>query len=364
MNISIVERLRPFSHLPGASMLLPGSGWPVKIYPAMIKIYQFNGPQQEQVAELQLGVKGPVEQFTVFNDLEKGCVVVTGMTEEGWMRYRLIASEQLTSLRLIIDRAPKGELRIYRQCQETTLKNGEWLDLFHQSGSFAPYVVPHCDRLSFGCHKAQDWDLLRRRENLEEIFPLWHRLGQLVPQCSFPQSSVGMLSLLEACRTSSENKDEMKENWKKLFLSGFDSILVPQWEDTHFQGILLKLRERIDCSPLVILSEGARLIRELFIRQDEGVLSILPILLPCFPFGRLTGAPLVEGGSVSLEWSKKAIRRMILTSDQDNEIRLHLPSQIKTYRLKKNSKDKGEKKGSSESLFLQKGCCYYFDNFE
>lgn len=366
MKISIAERLKPFSHAPGASTLLPGLGWPLQIFPCLIRIYRFQKVLPLQLTELNLALNGPVEQFTITNDLEKGRLTVSGMTRDGWMRYHLIASQDQKGIRLVVDRAPSGGLHILEENKQAVLQNHEWLDIFERSSSFEPYLIPPCDRLSLGCNKAQEWEMIRRRESLEEIFPLWHRMGQLIPQNRPPVESSGTLALLEECRRHfSYGRPEAAEQcWRNLFLCAFGGMLVPQLEDSHYQGIIeAKPFEELDASPLLILSEGARLIRQLLIHQEEGSLSVLPFLLPCLPFGRLIDVPLTGGGSVSLEWSKKTIRQMIIHSEQENEIDLKFRSNISSYRLRQHTRDKGERIPRSSTLSLKKNCQYLIDNF-
>lgn len=366
MKISIAERLKPFSHAPGASTLLPGLGWPVQIFPCLIRIFRFQKILPLQLTELNLALKGPVEQFTVTNDLEKGRLTVSGMTREGWIRYQLIGSQDQKGIRLLVDRAPTGGLHIQGENKLTVLQNHEWLDIFEHLSSFEPYLIPPCDRLSFGCNKAQEWEMIRRRESLDEIFPFWHRLGQVIPQNQPPVESSGTLALLEECkRHFSYGRPEAAEQcWRNLFLCAFGGMFIPQLEDSRYQGIIeAKPFEERDDSPLLILSEGARMIRQLFIHQEEGSLSVLPFLLPCLPFGRLIDVPLAGGGSVSLEWSKKTIRRMMIHSDQENEIDLKFRSDISSFRLRQHPSDKGERRARFSTLSIKKNSHYVIDNF-
>lgn len=339
MKITINERFKPYSHEAGTLTLLPGSGWPIQIFPCLIRIYR----SEQELTELNLDLQGPVKQFTLFNDLEKGCLTVSGCSSEGWFRYHLIASDDLENIRFHVDRAPTGRLRIQNET-----------DLFKDSG-FVPYRIPACDRLSFGCHKAQDWTLVKRRSSLDEILPFWHRLGQLIPQLPSPEHWSGTLSLLKEC-------EETESCWEKLLLCGFREMLVPQLNDSLHQGIIKY--ERIEnISPLVLLSEGAKLIRKLFIEQSEGSLLILPRLLPCLPFGRLIDVPLIGGGRVSIEWSKKTIRQVMIHSEQEGNLELHFRSNVSSYRLRQHSKDKGERRNRVSVLNLQKNHIYFLDNF-
>ena len=174
MRISIAERLRPFSHLPGTATILPGPGYQVQIFPCFIRFYRLHRNLPVTLTELSLDLKGPIQQFTICNDLEKGRLTVSGMTAEGWMRYHLIGAQNQENVRFLIDRAPPAGFHIHNDQEKYCLRDKEWLDLFllNQKSAFVPYQVPRCDRLSLGCHKAQDWELIKRRLSLQEIFPL------------------------------------------------------------------------------------------------------------------------------------------------------------------------------------------------
>jgi hypothetical protein len=367
MHISIAERLRPFSHLPGTSTILPGCGYQVQIFPCLIRLYHLKRALPLLVDELSLELKGPIEQFTICNDLEKGRVTVSGKAAEGWMRYHLISSQKGEGIRLVVDRAPASGFPILREQGRDVLRDKEWLHLLGDASSFEPYQVPSCDRLSLGNHKAQDWELIKRRLNLAEILPLWHRLGQLVPQMSASGSTDGTLALLEACRQSfSGEKPELAQHhWFNLIRGGFTSLLAPQLEDSDYQGLIPALPlTSLEVSPLVLLTEGASLIRRLFFHQQQNQLIILPYLLPSLPCGRLLNVALAGGGWISLEWTKKTIRRLILYSEQDQEVSFKFRSHVRSYRLRQHLKNQGERKDCSSSLSLKKNCHYFFDNFK
>lgn len=368
MRISIAERLRPFSHVPGTSTVLPGRGYQVQIFPCLIRLYHLDKGLPFLLTELSLNLKGPIEQFTVCNDLEKGRLTVSGKSAEGWMRYHLTSAQRDEGVRLLVDRAPLNGFLLEEGGEKHLLRDKEWIDLLAFGTPFEPFQIPPCDRLSLGSHKAQDWELIKRRFHLTEILPLVHRLGQLIPveNKSMPLRE-GTLSLLEDCRQSfiHERPEKGQERWRHFLLGCFNSMLVPQLEDDDYQGLVsAKPLSTLDMSPLILLSEGARLIRELFVQQKDGVLWILPYLLPSLPCGRLLDVPLEGGGWLSLEWTKKAIRRVILYAGSDQELMLKFRSDVRHYRLWQHTKDKGERKSCSSMLILQKNCHYFFDNFQ
>jgi hypothetical protein len=366
-QILIAERLRPFCHLPGSTTILPGCGYQVQVFPCLIRLYHLRTSLPILTAELSLELKGMIEQFTIWNDLEKGRITVSGKTAEGWMRYHLVSSQYGEGIRLIVERAPLGRFSIFYQKYHHLLREKEWIDLFEEHPSLEPYQIPPCDRLSFGNHKSQDWELIKRRLSLAEIFPIWHRLGQLIPQMSSQGSCEGTLFLLETCRKKLTEKktEELQQWWLNLVRGGFGSLMTPRLEDNDYQGLIpsIPLISR-DISPLVLLSEGSRLIRRLFFQQEGEEIAILPCLLPCFPYGRLLNVPLRGGGFLSFEWTKKTIRRLILSVTQDQELTLKFRSNVQSYRLREHIREKGERRHCQSSLFLKKNLLYCFDNFQ
>ena len=368
MKISIAESLRPFSHLPGTSTILPGCGYQVQIYPCLIRIFHLKNSLPTLLSEVNLELKGPLEEFTVCNDLEKGRITVFGKTSSGWLRYHVMSSKNSQEVYMFVDRTPSGGLSIYHHHDHRVLHANERMMITGNHPLFEPFQVPLCSRLSLGNHKHQDWDLIKRRLNLGEIFPLWHRLGQLVPSSNNGQKlNEGTLTLLDTCRkiTQEGKPEKAEENWLNAFKGGFASMLTPRLKDEDFQG-LIKDDEPLSSknSPLVLLTEGAHLIQSLFFRKENDTLHFLPFLLPCFSFGRLIDIPLEGVGMLSFEWSKKNIRRLILFAEKDQKLTLEFRSDVRTYRLREDKNDKGGRKKNHSSLPLKKNSHYLFDNFE
>ncbi len=134
MKIKIAERLRPFCHLPGTACLIPWTSWKVVAYPTVLK---FENLLTHETREQKLDWKGPVSNFTVELDLEKGVVWIYGHTAEGYRKHKI-----------------------------------------DQEADFSTSL----ERLSLGMSKKLDWELVRRRGDLREILPVWFRLGQMVPE--------------------------------------------------------------------------------------------------------------------------------------------------------------------------------------
>lgn len=344
MRITIAERLRPFSHLPGAYFVLPGSTLRFQIFPALIRVCDLSHSEPRLISEIPLNVKGPVHNFTVLQDLEKSRLCVWGHTQAGYMHYCIYASGPKDFL-IKVDKQP--------------------------SEIFVPVPMPMPvpdlikERLSLGNHKAQDWSLISRRCNFEEIFPLWMRLGLLTP--SIPSHSEGTASLLDPCSKAimEQNKDAVLPAFNLLFKAGFDSGLSPRLSDTEHQGISVQaLKSNSSASPLLLLTEGAQLIRQLFIQQNEAQISILPVLPTEFHCGRFINFPCKNVGILDIEWSKKLIRRMLLSASHDGCITAIFQNPIKRFRLRCDEQDKGTMLPIGTSIPLSAGKNYLFDHFE
>jgi len=153
MHIKIRERLRPYSHMSGATALIPGTLWVVRATPTRLRIEDLAGNLHHEMP-LEIAI-GPKRGFTVQQDLEKQLVFVFGQAEKGFYRLQIRA-------------LPEG----------IELKRGDQVWIVPLAG---PRGVKARERLSLGNNKAQDWDLVRRRWDLREILPQIFHLGQQTP---------------------------------------------------------------------------------------------------------------------------------------------------------------------------------------
>jgi hypothetical protein len=376
MHIETAERLRPYSHSAGTSCLIPGSSREVQIFPCLIRIFDSRQSTAAHPFEISLQLKGPLDQFTVQQDLEAGKITVWGKTSLGFLRYVLTADSMGMGIRLQLKKAPDDQLLLYFEGAEVFLSVKNELFFFSSRETFQPYKAPLQERLSLGNNKAQDVDLVRRRLDLREILPAWHRLGLLCRpslQNGFGRCAVspslgfglneGNLELLNCCQNAILRKqpEQMGRLLMNVFLASFDGIFMPRLNDCQHQGLSQNVLNRQDISPLILLSEGATLIRELLIRQDAQGIHILPFLPPELHYGRFLQVP-VSGGVLSFEWTKKIIRRLIFFSQENQEVLFHF-RKIDRYRLRDENEDRGQTITSGQSLFFEKNRYYFFDNF-
>jgi hypothetical protein len=316
MKITIAERLRPFSHLPGASCVIPWSSYKVQAFPALLVFENLNTFEKH---EYKLDWKGPVKEFTLELDLEKGVVWVYGKTLEGHRRIRI----EMQEAGIFIDK--------------TLVVSGTRL-------------MPHSvERLSLGMSKKLDWELVCRRQELAEILPIWFRLGQMVPKSA-------AASLFHECE-----KLDVTSLYLKLFLVGFEGILSPRLSDTAHQGIV---SGQFSESPLSLLTEGAKYIRALFFKETPQSWDFLPCLSPEFHAGRFVHLTTQASDKVDFEWSKKLLQKVVIHSESDREIFMSLPKPLKSCRLRTSLKEKGSRHLMEEPLTLRPNQKLFLDRFE
>jgi len=318
--INIAGRLRPFSHEPGAKCLIPGTPYIVEAFPARVRIWEFDG---RILQEIELPAKGPLKQFTLMQDLERGCVSV--FSEQ----YRI---HILPNLKILFS------------------KNSHLPSLENQ------------ERLSFGSHKKMDSEALRRRRDLSALFSIWFRLGSLLKLPPRSKDNRGVFRLLEDCRTI-QHPELIMNAFEKLFLVGFESLFIPRSSDTQFQGIIDPKEPSSVDSALYLLTEGAALIRSLFFSAFEDSISILPRLPPQLFAGRMTDVVSLHG-SFDFEWTKKTIRRLQCKAQRDGVITINFQPQMVSCRLRLHPKDKGQIFQCGDSLAIKSGSIYLLDRFQ
>lgn len=347
MRIAIAERFRPYSHCPGTFVLVPGTTVRLQVFPSMISVCGMSGPLPHRNFSIQLPFLGPVKEFTVQQDLEKGVVRAWGHARQGFFRYACSRADSLPGIAFFIEK---------------------WPDMlpcpFPKAEGTAILWDKEVERLSLGSHKAQDWEMVSRRGAMEEIMPLWFRLGQMLPEIE--SSREGVLELLDSlCSAISSNSPEtILPSFTPLFLAGFNGLLSPSLNDDFHQGLCLKeVGHECRASPLAILTEGAKLIRSLFIREEKHGLAMLPRLPPEFHCGRMTGVK-SSFGELDFEWSKKLLRRVVLRPAKNCKVDFNFQKSLKSFRFREGNKDKGARLLTDQSLEFQAGKLYYLDNFQ
>jgi hypothetical protein len=182
------------------------------------------------------------------------------------------------------------------------------------------------ERLSFGSHKQQDVDAIRRRGDLKEILPLWHKLATYYP--SKGEVLPGSL-LYELCHETDRNR--MEERFLNVYYAGFSPFFIPRKKDSEHHGFALPPLG--DEDPLLLITEGAKAIRSMIVQEQEHEVRLLPKLPSLFSCGRWVDCP-IASGVISIEWTKHFLRRVIYTPFETKEIELKFPKEVKQYRVK------------------------------
>lgn len=333
MHIKIPERLRPFSHTPGVCVILPGTSLRLQIFPTLIRVYDLLSTTPQLKENISIPLKGPLKNFTVQLDLEQVDIKVFGEDLNGYFRYRIFAGKDHQSLAFKIE---KG------------LSNCK----IHSSND--RMIPPFIDRLSLGGHKSQDFDKLNYNCDLIEILPIWLRLGQLV-EASKTVVYEGTAALLKKCQE--DNKIEVYSSFINLFKTGFEGLLSPRLIDDQHQGFEFPVLTQ-SFSPLILLTEGSKIIRSLFFQQTGNDLFILPRLPPQFHCGRYLQIRCEDLGLLDIEWTKKTIRRMVFHAEKNAEIQFHFPKDVNRFRLE------GEIHPVGSPVEFLGGQVYHFDNFQ
>jgi len=321
MKIVIREKCKPFSHLAGASCVIPGTCSEIEAFPTLLKIGD---------VEVKFLCKGPVKGFTLELDLERHCVFVFGEALDGYYRLRIEASDSGFDITSEKGSALKKALHI---AHETP---------FVSKGSF--------ERLSLGSHKAQDWT--SGQVDLRTALPILFCLGQKIPRVP-PQALTGTAQLLQM----PEDRSALFNALQAFFKAAFTNLLIPRLVDNQYHGFVPD--EPAKGNRFFLIQEGAKMIRSLFFRQDERRLKILPHLPIPFDCGKMTALQAPGIGEIDFEWSKKLLRCLSIRASTSGEVIFDLQKEIKTFRV-----DKKHKQKANEPLLLQAGKTTFLDHFQ
>lgn len=295
MKIRVYEKCNPFSHKPGIRCLIPGTKEIIEAFPAKIN---------DEV----LTVRGPMKEWTVYQNLEQGNIQIRGIDQNGYFT-KDFGGKQLSS-------KPK---------------------------------------LTFGVHKAQQMERICERAAPEEFLPFWFALGQYYPAADL--KSLGDSLLGDLITT---DKLHLYQAWKNLFHAGFEGWLIPRLKDEGHHGFSKDPVAGGD--PHILLSAGALLIRDMLVRTpDANTVQILPKLPPELHCGRLLDLDIPGVGTLSIEWSKKEIKKMILMPSCTKELVIQHSKKIESFRL--SSINGTSRQTIEKPLKIEKDQVIFFDQF-
>ncbi len=360
MKIKLTEKYKPFSHEAGTPLLIPRSSWKATIFPAKIKLESLLSTGGKQSLFVIPHIKGPLTRFTIMQDLERYWIRVFGEGPQGYFSYRLVASSH--EITLFFERGTEEGVSFTFDGETKILKLKEELIIPTTLLAF-PKVCG--EKMYFGCSKKQDWPLVKRRQSVQEILPIWFELGKHVP--SHPILETGTSRLLAFCQRQIEAKenDKIGTSFIDLFKAGFEGILSPSLNDVDHLGY--QEEEDVipkEASPLVLLGEGARLIRSLLVQKWEKGIAILPCLPKELHAGRFIHIQLNDTLIADLEWSKKLIRRLVLHPKKDQDITFTFQSSIDSFRLRTGRRGRGKIFKAGKPIILKADTLYILDRFQ
>lgn len=323
MRIAVAQRLRPFTHKAGEMCPIPHTYYAAKIYPSRLVVYDYSRSQPNELLSYDLKVQGPVKDFTVQLDLERGVVKVWGDTKEGFYRYLIGKGKETIAIK--IEKSPEN----------------------FNLPSIGKLEIPEVslERLSLGVDKKQDWELVNRREDMLEILPFWLKLGSMMP----------IEATKDGCRLEAFDT-------KDIYKSCFEGLLFSTFAKAENLGFKLP-RTFETVNPFLFLSECAQRIREGFFKQTEDIIEILPHISHEFHAGRFINIQ-CKNGSIDFEWRSRKLRRLIYRCYADEKIVFELPKHLKSYRLRDCLHTRGVVLQAGEIVELKAKKTYYFDHFE
>ncbi len=366
--ITIASRFRLFCHLPGIPTLLPTSPFVVEVFPSLIRIRSCKTFQV--LYELSLTGVGPLEDFTIIQEWEKGCIEVTGISSTGFVHYVLFPLCEESGILFVKKKAPPSfnivvnTLSVDASWKQE--KEGEYFLLTKRVPSKRICIPKKRARLSLGCHKKQDWELILRRGDIEEIFPLWFWAAQT--SCEWTDTLPEKETMLSCFATAiqEKNMNSLKSIFLDMFWAGLQGMFVPQTEDSQYLGYTMPaFTHDIKSSPLALFSKSFPLFKSLFFVEEETTWKFFPALLPEFHCGRIKEMN-IHDAMISLEWTKKMVRRVVIAPSFSGERTLVFPREIRKFCMR-NLLDKTEEKcfpSNNTLISFEQGKTYLLDNFE
>ena len=326
--IKIADRFRPFSHTPGSTCMIPRSGWAVEAYPLEFRLFY-----KDQNVLLKLHLTGPVDGFTLEQDLENEVVRIFGKAKEGYFNFQISHLGNLVKVAL-----NRGEQISYNFLgKDGVLQRGQDLEILSEE-AFPKTLV---ERLSLGLNKKLDWDLVLKRCDLRELYPALFLLGQ---------------------KTRFGTSDFVLNDLALFVKYHFDNLLFPKRQSDNRLGVLSQnIPDDIQLSHLLYKAYAA--IRALFILEEDAKIFLLPDLPKEFVFGRLLG--LKTGYAIfDLEWSKRKLHKVRIMSLQNGFLSIVFPSDVDSFRIKYKLYEKGKMVSATDRIEIRDGQIIYLDKFQ
>jgi len=323
MTIEIKKRAIPFSVTPGARFLLPATPFAVKAFPSKLEITDI---ETKKVYEVLFSLTGPISEYLFTADLERGFLMLRGRAQEGFYEMKISCAGAITlTLERWTGSVPFSgtiEGKPFSLQQKEGIKVG-LKGVFKKTAPSPLFFL--------GVNKKQEVEKMYKRGDLKEILPFLYKLA------CFYEGDSPSFPLLEAIETLKKEKRHalLEKAFLTLIEAHFPSFFIPTLQDEG-RGFT-SFSEEI--SPQLLFPPLKQAIFSLFFEEKGETLILLPHLLPQFFSGRWQRVCCLEGKvEISLEWTKKNLRRMEITGKKGGEIALCIPSSLKSARLSTRKK--------------------------
>ncbi len=379
-------RLRPFSHNPGTMCIIPATTIAVEVFPALLRFYELGTTKCVQIGQISFDDLGPLDEFTVTCDMERSLVLVSGFQNKRPFRYEIFQKDS-KEIRIYFEKLNSVLLKVH-----TTVSDSGWsfydsekklieerAPVFSKSFlifkphrevmSFNHWPKKNKERLFLGNTKKQDFDLMMKREDVRELLPFYYYLTHLVPKVlHLKEHTPETQSLCYKLEKAIQEKDgkTSEEVLLAFFKVGFTKMMIPALLDPLYQGYSYILTEKIqDFSALILFEKLYVDVRKMFFEELHDQFSILPSLPPSFHSGVLTDILTEKGHAISIEWSKKAIRRLFIHTQGKVQIPFVFQNPISSFRIQDlNSKKILGRFKNKSKITLEENGIYLLDRFE
>jgi hypothetical protein len=347
--IKNISRFNPFSDQMGVHVWVPYTQVIARIFPTRLLL-------NDDLIDFDLN--GPIQNFVVFAEWEKGRIQWYMKTKEGFVNWYLYRKDK--ELCLELRRAPTPiSYRLSEKGLFKKLAPKETL-LFPLDKVFAEN--PCFEKLFFGITKKSEAREIFKRRALEEFLPFCFFLSQMTGnKVKVIQGGIGDLFKEVENALIQKNRSDIGKLFESILSLGFYDLFVPTLQDLFYQRIASKSL-KIKGSPLVIFPHLYSLIRRCFIQQEGEYIHLLPCLPKEIAAGRMTDVQ-IGALTIDMEWRKEQMRRMKIDVKKITKTHFSFPKEIKTYRFRKHLREKGQRLFVDQPLILQANNSYYFDNF-
>lgn len=361
-SIQTKQQFKPFTHQFGQKFLLPETDVVIQAYPSKILFYQLTvAGSLIKKAGVTLKEPLPLKNWTFEADYFRQELRLFFQSVNG--PVELLFKKNNDAVTTTAKKTPSNglEILIEKQGQDPALDFSELslqkhehfqLDWIHNTLSHTSKP-----KLSLGCQKKQDLQAIQKRGELKESLPLLFALSNFYPNQPY------------------HSEHSLGQDWKKAdslsfskaaekFLLGYiDEGLVP---NTNIDpNLFLPVSpEKKPPSALGVLAEIRAHLLNSLLQLEGNCLRLLPNLPKEFHCGKLVGLEITPGVFISIEWSKKQIKKAELYTLQAFEFNLALPKDIKTYRFYTKSKKQAQFKNNPSIFQLNAHQRAFFDQFK